>query len=92
MRLKNIIKNIILAAVASTAISNAAPHGSAAVEGISQKPKLEQIIDKQDFVKVKNIVPTSYWVVDQQSVSCNGRYNQRRYNGKEKDKILKLTE
>jgi hypothetical protein len=50
--------------------------------------QLEQIIQKEDLRKVNDISPTSYYIVDEDRISCKGRYGGRVYSGEEKIGII----
>ena len=53
-----------------------------------EMPPLEIVLEEQDLIQVKDIVPTSYWIVDERGYECKGEYNGKRYTGNERVKIL----
>jgi len=57
------------------------------------KTELEQIIDQNDLVPIKNIAPSSYWVAEEKGARCSGYYKRRNktYNGREKMDIITRT-
>lgn len=60
-----------------------------AVGGINPAQSVEEVyVDETDMRKMADVLPTMYYTIREDSMSCKGSYGSRRYTGRETEKLI----
>lgn len=77
------LRQLVSAAATGALVVTATGHLEA-----PQKAVAGGIVDRRDLERVADIIPTSYWRVDERGYNCSGNYNGIAYSPQERTRIL----